>query len=239
MSHIRHLFFDFFGTLVTHPSSFIGLHEHDASWHLLRKAGLALDYDTFIDQFIAMREQLEAWGKTHLREYSMAELVDQFCERYLPDSSPDVRNDFLHCYLEEWSQSVHHPLEVTAMLKRLHGHYSLSVISNCHHKPLVEQHLEKLGVTELLDDVMTSVEFGHRKPHPDIFSTALRRLEKAPQECLFIGDSYLPDYLGPSDAGITSWLIDPHCRYEIPEGHRLKCILSMETRLLQQRMAMN
>ncbi len=239
MSHIRHLFFDFFGTLVTYPSSFIGLHEHDDSWQMLHDAGLSLSYDTFIDNFIETRQQLESWGRLHLSEYSMAELVDQFCDKYLPQSTPTLRNAFLLRYLEEWSQSVHHPLEVTAMLKRLHGHYSLSIISNCHHKPLVEEHLEKLGVTELLDDVMTSVEFGQRKPHPAIFNTAMQRLEKAPQECLFIGDSYLPDYLGPNDAGMTSWLIDPHSRYDIPPGHRLKCILGAETRLLQQRMAMS
>lgn len=239
MPNIRHLFFDFFGTLVTHPGSFAGLHEHNDSWQLLCKAGLKLDYDTFIGRFNEAQGRLDSWSKTQLREYSMAELVDQFCDLHLPDSSPAVRTSFLHCYLEEWSQSVHHPLEVTAMLKRLHGHYSLSVISNCNHKPLVEQHLEKLGVRELLDDVLTSVETGYRKPHPDIYNTALRRLDKAPQECLFIGDSYLPDYLGPSDAGITSWLIDPEGRYEIPKGHRLKCILGTETRLLTQRMALS
>lgn len=238
MSSVRHLIFDFFGTLVTYPSSFMGLHEHHDSWQLLCRAGLKLSYNGFLDSFMATREQLEAHSQASLEEYSIAQLVACFFDQHMPaGTAASLQQRFAETYLTEWSQSVHHPLEVATMLHRLHGHYSLSILSNCHHRPLVEQHLRKLGAEDLMVDILTSAETGLRKPHPELFSLALERLEMDAEECLFIGDSYLPDYVGPTEAGITSWLIDPGTRYAIPAEHRLKCVMGVETRLLRQRMA--
>ena len=109
MSDTRHLIFDFFGTLVTYPNSFIGLHDHNDSYNLLKGAGLSLSYNNFIEFFVATRQQLEAWGRVNLREYSMTELVDQFCDQYMPTNiDSTLKQAFLDAYLKEWSTSVHH-----------------------------------------------------------------------------------------------------------------------------------
>ncbi|MCV6589834.1 MAG: HAD family hydrolase [Marinobacterium sp.] len=195
-----------------------------------------MSYDRFITSFAACRQQLEQWSQRHYKEYSIAELVDQFCDQYLPGSSPRLRSLFLEQYIQDWSCSVHHPLEITAMLHRLHEHYGLSVLSNCQHHSLAIAHLERSGLTPLLDNVLTSVEYGYRKPHPDIYAAAQQQAGCNASECLFIGDNLVSDYLGPRKAGMQSWLIDPQEKHTVPVEHRIKSILTTETRLLKLRM---
>lgn len=237
MAAIRHIIFELFGPLVSHPHHFIGLRQHQPSWRLLCEHGLNLSYSDFIEALNGIQQQLEQQSQRNLQEYSMEQLADQFCKHHLPDSHSTLRSTFLHHYLTEWSQGIQHPLEVSAMLHRLHRHYSLSILCNSHHRPLVEQHLEKLGVSDLMADIMTSVDYGQRKPHPAIFTTALKRLGLTAEECLFIGDDYQSDYRGATDIGMASWLIDPDHQHSLPDSDRLKCVLGMETRLLRQRMA--
>jgi FMN phosphatase YigB (HAD superfamily) len=59
-------------------------------------------------------------------------------------------------------------------------------------------HLERLGLAELVDAVVTSAEAGARKPAPDVFLLALARLDAQPARSVHVGD-------GPDDeAGARS-----------------------------------
>jgi len=237
MNGISHLIFDFFGTLVTRPAHFNGVQAHRNSWLLLKTAGLEMDYSQFLCLLTETSSQLGEQHQPDLREYSIEALIEQFCCQHLSDASPSLQRQLVNCYVSEWSVRVQHPLEVAAMLHRLQGHYRLAIICNCHHQPIIDFHLKRLGVDDLFDAVITSVETGWRKPHPAIFEAALQQLDCAPQDCLFIGDNYLDDYIGASRAGMQSWLIDPQAQHPVPASERLRCVMGAETRLLRARMA--
>jgi putative hydrolase of the HAD superfamily len=68
--------------------------------------------------------------------------------------------------------------------------------------------LATLGLGGLLDAVVTSAEAGVRKPDPEIFRAALRRLQCPPERALFVGDSLEVDIAGGRAAGIRSVLLD-------------------------------
>lgn len=68
--------------------------------------------------------------------------------------------------------------------------------------------LERLGLKERFDAVLTSAEVGRRKPHPRIFEHALERLGLSPDRVIYVGDSYDEDVVGARRAGITPLLID-------------------------------
>lgn len=68
--------------------------------------------------------------------------------------------------------------------------------------------LASLGLGGLLDAVVTSAEAGVRKPDPEIFRVALRRLQCPPERALFVGDSLEVDIAGGRAAGIRSVLLD-------------------------------
>jgi len=75
--------------------------------------------------------------------------------------------------------------------------------------------------------VFLSVTTGWRKPHPRIFTAVLGELGIDASDAVFVGDSYRPDYHGPTRAGIRAFLIDPARAAEAPEHARLESVLDL------------
>jgi 2-haloalkanoic acid dehalogenase type II len=68
--------------------------------------------------------------------------------------------------------------------------------------------LERCGLGELLDGVVSSAAAGARKPDPAIFERALRLADCGPDEALHVGDTPEEDVEGARAAGIRALLID-------------------------------
>jgi putative hydrolase of the HAD superfamily len=66
--------------------------------------------------------------------------------------------------------------------------------------------LADLGVADRLEFVISSSDYGVRKPHPAIFRTALARLGLGPDEAWFAGDSVGYDLEGGLGAGMFTVL---------------------------------
>jgi putative hydrolase of the HAD superfamily len=56
----------------------------------------------------------------------------------------------------------------------------------------LHEHLDRLGLTAIVDEVVTSADAGAPKPDPRVFQLALERLHVAPQQVVHVGD-------GPAD----------------------------------------
>lgn len=67
--------------------------------------------------------------------------------------------------------------------------------------------LERCGLGELFDAVVTSAGAGSRKPDPGIFAAALERAGCSPAEALHVGDTAAEDLAGAAAAGIRALLL--------------------------------
>ncbi|HEY2770523.1 MAG TPA: HAD-IA family hydrolase [Solirubrobacteraceae bacterium] len=67
--------------------------------------------------------------------------------------------------------------------------------------------LGRLGITSLLDGILTSAEAGVSKPSAAIFERALRLAGSGPSEAVHVGDSFAEDVVGARAAGIEPVLI--------------------------------
>ena len=67
--------------------------------------------------------------------------------------------------------------------------------------------LDRLGLTAMLDGVVTSAAVGARKPSPEIFEHALALAGVAAHEAIHVGDSLAEDVAGARAAGIEAVLI--------------------------------
>lgn len=67
---------------------------------------------------------------------------------------------------------------------------------------------DKLGLTPLLQVVVTSQDSGYHKPQPEIFKEAARRAGVEAGESMYIGDQYQIDVLGAKGAGMQGVLLD-------------------------------
>jgi putative hydrolase of the HAD superfamily len=106
-------------------------------------------------------------------------------------------------------------LEVLTALKR---RYRLGVISNTVGSGDAEltEALDKAGIRQLIDALVTSRDFGKAKPDPAIYAEGARRLGVPLDETVMVGDRLDTDVAGALNAGIPGiWLRHPGA-IEIP-----------------------
>ena len=85
--------------------------------------------------------------------------------------------------------------------------YLLGVISN-RDKPFQDL-LQDHGIGEFFDLSLAAGEVNVFKPEPGVFEHALRRLNLAPEEAIYVGDNYYADVVGARRAGLQPILYDP------------------------------
>ena len=68
--------------------------------------------------------------------------------------------------------------------------------------------LDNLGLTALLQVVVTSQDAGFNKPSPEIFQEAVKRAGVQANEALYVGDQYQIDVVGATKVGRKGILID-------------------------------
>jgi putative hydrolase of the HAD superfamily len=105
--------------------------------------------------------------------------------------------------------------EVPGVLRGLAaGGVRIGLISNSHRcLESFQSHFELGG---LIDATISSPDHGFMKPHPSIFSEALKLLGVRPPEALMVGDSVRDDVEGALGAGMRAALVhrsgSPHLR---------------------------
>jgi len=68
--------------------------------------------------------------------------------------------------------------------------------------------LSELGLTSLLQVVVTSQNVGFNKPQPEIFYEALKQAGIQAPEAIYVGDQYQIDVVGASKVGMKGVLLD-------------------------------
>jgi putative hydrolase of the HAD superfamily len=215
------ILFDFFGTLVSYSPS-------RTAQGFRRSHALAphLSYAEFLTSLDACFATFDVAADADHREFSMAQVTAAFLGR--PESDPLVA-EFERTYIAEWSAGVAYLDGLPSLLAGLRARHRLAVVSNTHSPSMVPGFLADLGVAELFDAVVLSVQVGWRKPHPAMYAAALRAMAVSPAEAVFVGDSADADYVGPTTAGIRSFLIGD--ADGVPAAQRLNSVFDLPARL--------
>jgi putative hydrolase of the HAD superfamily len=108
----------------------------------------------------------------------------------------------------EWAACQHFELydDVPDVLRELSGAgLRIGLISNSHRcLASFQSHFELQG---LISATVSSSEHGFMKPHPSIFSAALRLVDVAPADAVMVGDSLRHDVEGAIRAGMRGVLL--------------------------------
>ncbi|UYZ61825.1 HAD family hydrolase [Hymenobacter weizhouensis] len=93
-----------------------------------------------------------------------------------------------------------------ALLDALKPRYRTGIVTN-NRTAEQQDKLQFLGLTQLVDVLITSEDVGATKPDPHIFQVALEQLGAQPDEAVFVGDNWVADVVGARNAGIRPvWL---------------------------------
>jgi putative hydrolase of the HAD superfamily len=87
--------------------------------------------------------------------------------------------------------------------------YQLGIVTDCS----AETPLSWIStwLNDVVEVVAFSCELGVRKPNPEIYLAATRRLNVQPEDCLFIGDGDSDELRGAHELGMsTKMLVDPN-----------------------------
>jgi putative hydrolase of the HAD superfamily len=127
-----------------------------------------------------------------------------------------IEDDAERIALAEWRRGFNVPIglchQADGEAAKAIGHARdmglvVGVISNSNGS--VQRALENAGLAAQLEFVIDSSVVGITKPDPRIFELGLRAAGTAPDETVYIGDSYFVDVVGAQRAGLGGVLFDP------------------------------
>jgi HAD superfamily hydrolase (TIGR01509 family) len=91
---------------------------------------------------------------------------------------------------------------VDEMLKQLHGHMPMAVVSARDEKGTM-RFLEQYDLVKYFDTIVTGLSAVHTKPYPDPVLLAARKMNVLPENCLMIGDTTVDIRAGKSAGAQT------------------------------------
>jgi len=117
-----------------------------------------------------------------------------------------------HRLFEMEDRISHMPAYVPDMLARLRADgFVVGAISN---SPIPGSYLRRIlrsrGLLAYMEAVVSSADFGWRKPDPSIFAAGCRALDVRPERAVYVGDRVREDVHGPHAAGMCAVLTREH-----------------------------
>lgn len=91
--------------------------------------------------------------------------------------------------------------ETRHVLETLAARFPLALVTDSQETYLLPE-LRQTGLAAFFPTIVISSLHGYRKPDVRIFRSALDRLRLQPSEAVYVGDSWMRDVVGASDAGI-------------------------------------
>jgi HAD superfamily hydrolase (TIGR01549 family) len=214
----RAVVFDLFGTLV----HFRGRPDPRLDW-LREPFAAAADparFDAFRAALRAVSMEILAGRGDEHREVPSRERFSRALARAGMDAALADALSAAHMrHLASLTDAPPAHAEVLAALGREHR---LAVVSNFDHAATAHAVLAGHGIAHHFATVVISADFGRRKPNPAIFHEALRRLDVAPREALYVGDTHADDVVGALGAGLdVAWLAPADAAADPPPTHRI------------------
>jgi FMN phosphatase YigB (HAD superfamily) len=115
------------------------------------------------------------------------------------------------------------------ILQRLGRRYPLGIISNADGK--IAELLEHSGIADCFAAITDSGLVGCEKPQAAIFEAALRGMNAAPTQSLYVGDIFSVDYLGATRSGMKAVLLDVCGAYRESGLPRVESLEELEQKI--------
>lgn len=177
---------------------------HRAFQDTLKLYGIDKEYTWEEHQKISGKPTFEVVENLR-KEYGLTAPIHEYVEKYRARYKEIFRED-----------GVEVPEGVKELLKKLKEEDIKVAIGTGSSRESCDLTLEKTGLAEFFDVVITSSDVAQSKPHPETFLLAARGINMQPDQCVVIGDS-INDVLGARSAGMKVIAITDKSYIEDPE----------------------
>lgn len=119
-------------------------------------------------------------------------------------------DDFQQAYAVACMDAVMPDAAVQTTIRELSGRFTLGIVTNGP-EDMAFIKLDRLGLSTYFppERVFISELIGYHKPNPRIYAAALEQLDAAPEQVLFVGDTWEADVSGAMEAGMSAVWINP------------------------------
>lgn len=118
-------------------------------------------------------------------------------------------------FYELWRRESRNSLEIRTSILGLvdslkHRGLTTAILSNTE-RVLTEVDFHDTSFpVNLFDHILYSSDIGSEKPNPEIFKKALAEMGLTSKECIYIGDNFEHDVMGPSSVGMRAIWLNNH-----------------------------
>jgi HAD superfamily hydrolase (TIGR01549 family) len=193
---IKAIVFDFYGTLIERQQKhFIKLISHN---HLQR---LKTETRPLSLAALLLNVQQKLMTYDLIQQKIPRDILSLVAPKPYHDSS-DIEQSLRESMQREADSAALFPGVNTLLAFLKQRGYRLGLVSNAssyHKAPFY-----RLGLDRFIDAAVFSCDVGSIKPQTDIYLAACRQLQTAPENVLFVGDSYKSDVLAPRSLGMQA-----------------------------------
>jgi HAD superfamily hydrolase (TIGR01662 family) len=215
---IRAVLFDMFDTLMLIEKEHAFYSPALQRLHsVLVKNGVSVSYEEFIKAYTVARDTLFAEADKELEEPRFNLRVSNALRDLGYEYEPfgEVVSAATYAFCEGFMDYVRIDPDTEGTLRKLHENYKIGIVSNFAIPECVYNLLEKHGLEKFFDVVIVSAEVNKRKPSPEIFQQALKKLGVTASETVFVGDTLDADIKGAKDSGMKAVYLERRNQKEI------------------------
>jgi HAD superfamily hydrolase (TIGR01662 family) len=192
---------------------------------LMQLVGAKEPEDIFFQKLDQRWKAYRKWSFENLTEASEFELWTRFL---LPDFPADKigpsSGRLTRLWRDKDGRRIPRPDVKQVVIELDRRGYSLGIIANTITETEIPDWLEHDQLTHYFKAVVLSSKVRNRKPGPEIYWEAARRLGIEPEHCVYVGDNPLRDVVGTRKAGfgMVIILLDPEKEAkEPPQGENI------------------
>jgi putative hydrolase of the HAD superfamily len=215
---IKAILFDMFDTLLMIEKNHAFYSPAVKSMHtFLSQNGIQVTFTDFREAYIKARDALYEEADVKMEEPHFNIRVKNTLQNlgFPTQAESNLVQGATDAFCGEFMNYVRIDENAASVLCGLHGKYRLGVVSNFAIPECVQKLLEQNGLDNLFDVVIVSAAVNKRKPNPEIFRHALEKLQLAPSEAVFVGDTVDADIIGPKQLGMKTVYIERRPQKEL------------------------
>jgi HAD superfamily hydrolase (TIGR01662 family) len=214
---IKAVLFDMFDTLmlIVKNHAFYG-YSLKKTHKFLVENGVKVSFTDFKDAYIKARDALYVEADANLEEPHFNVRISNALGSlgFSVDAKSGIVAGATNAFCEGFMEFVRIDEHTVEVLRKLQGKYKLGIVSNFAIPECVVKLLETHGLDKFFDVVVVSGAVNKRKPSPEIFQQALKKLSVDAAETVFVGDTVDADIKGAKDMGMKTIFIERRVQEE-------------------------
>ena len=201
-TNLKAVLFDFGDTLFAPLSS---EHERRNLLVVSRQVDSPLSDEDFVVGFLKFKKETTSAFKKH-SFFRHEEMIAASLRGFLLEQKLSFSGDIVQKYCRAQREAVVNFLKprndcIPTLIRLRQLGFQLAIVSNIDNS-WMEPIVEKFGLSDWFNLIMTSETARSCKPHHGIFEKTIKQLNRTVNECLFVGDSEINDVHGAQRLGM-------------------------------------